>query len=73
MQSVSVRKWLASYARAVAFIKVEYASGSSPDVNGQQAVENDSPTDATFGLGVVLHTAVELNEVTYEKLFYQRR
>jgi len=36
----------------------------------------DNPTDSgvtTFGLGVVLHTAVELNGVTYEKLFYQRR
>jgi len=36
----------------------------------------NSPTDAgvtTFGLGVVLHTPLELNGVTYEKLFYQRR
>jgi len=39
MQSVSIRKWLASYARAVAFIKIQYASGSSADVNGQQNVE----------------------------------
>jgi len=36
----------------------------------------DNPTESgvtTFGLGVVLHMPIELNGVTYEKLFYQRR
>src|SRR5262245_25136489 len=55
-----------------------YSDGTPEKFEGvfmTRTVRN-SPTDTgvtTFGLGVVLHSPVEANGITYEKLFYQRR
>lgn len=55
-----------------------YSDGAAEKFEGvfmTRTVRN-SPTDSgvtTFGLGVVLHRPAEVNGVTYDKLFYQRR
>ena len=55
-----------------------YNDGATEKFEGvfMTRTERNSPTDTgvtTFGLGTLLHTSIELNGVTYEKLFYQRR
>ena len=53
-----------------------YGDGTKEEFEGvfMNRTERNSPTDAgvtRFGLGVILHTPVELGGITYERLFYQ--
>jgi len=55
-----------------------YGDGATERFEGAflSRTDRDSPTDpgvTIFGLGVVLNTPTEINGITYERLFYQRR
>ena len=55
-----------------------YANGTAEKFEGvfMTRTERTSPTQngvTTFGLGVVLDTPFELNGITWQRLFYQRR